>query len=188
MTGEKRPPAATDPAVLEIYKLHVEMADRVSRRRQTANSFYLSVCTLLVGGSAYLKSLGIEGLSAGLIPIAGIAVSALWIRAIDAYTVLNDAKFAVINELENLLPVQPYGDEWARLQEAAKSEAKQARQRGKKYRPFHKVEVWIPWLFILLFAAQGTMAFMATERGRYVCEALIGDLCTIVAPVPGERL
>ena len=35
--------------VLEQYKLYVEMADRISARRSTANTFFLTLNTLLVG-------------------------------------------------------------------------------------------------------------------------------------------
>ena len=41
-------PASVDPQVLDIYKLAVEMADRVSSRRATANAFFLTVNTGLV--------------------------------------------------------------------------------------------------------------------------------------------
>ncbi|GHI47573.1 RipA family octameric membrane protein [Streptomyces albidoflavus] len=47
------------PEVLELYKLAVEMADRVSARRGTANAFFLSVQTALVT----LISFGIPKLS-----------------------------------------------------------------------------------------------------------------------------
>ncbi|RDD97660.1 hypothetical protein DTW92_07525 [Paracoccus pantotrophus] len=44
--------APRDKEVLEIYKMLVEMADRVSQRRQSANSFYLTVNTAIIGGAA----------------------------------------------------------------------------------------------------------------------------------------
>ena len=41
---------------LEQYKLYVEMADRISARRQTANSFFLSVNTAIVALLGYLRT------------------------------------------------------------------------------------------------------------------------------------
>lgn len=135
---------------MEIYKLLVEMADRVSQRRQAANNFFLSVNTLLVGGSAFLRTKSLEGWNIVVIAVAGTAISFLWIRSISSYASLNDAKFGVINEVEKHLPVQPFTDEWERLHPPKEALATDPTQ--KEHRPFHKVEVWIPWVFILLYA------------------------------------
>lgn len=135
---------------LEIYKLLVEMADRVSQRRQAANNFFLSVNTLLVGGSALLRTMKLQGWNAIVIAIAGVAISVLWARSIASYASLNDAKFGVINDLENSLAVQPFHDEWARLHPAKE----QGTKAKKRHRPFHTVEVWIPWVFIMLYGVQ----------------------------------
>ena len=85
---------------LELYKLLVEMADRVSQRRQAANSFYLSVNTLLVGSSAYLSAVEPDAMGIPVMPVAGMAICALWIMNITSYKTLNEAKFFVINAIE----------------------------------------------------------------------------------------
>ena len=41
--------------LLEQYKLYVEMADRISARRQTANSFFLSINTAIIALISYLN-------------------------------------------------------------------------------------------------------------------------------------
>ena len=43
-----------DEIVLEQYSLYVEMADRISARRHSANSYFLAVNSLLVALSGYL--------------------------------------------------------------------------------------------------------------------------------------
>src|SRR3989442_10768421 len=48
--------APTSEAALEQYKLYVEMADRISARRQTANEFFLSVNTAIVALLGYLRT------------------------------------------------------------------------------------------------------------------------------------
>ena len=83
---------------LDIYKLTVEMADRVSQRRHTANSFYLSVDTLLVSGSTYIGATAPTLKNAVIITAAGIATSLLWMRGIESYRSLNNAKFKVIQD------------------------------------------------------------------------------------------
>jgi hypothetical protein len=136
---------------LEIYKLLVEMADRVSQRRQAANNFYLSANTLLVGGTAILDRIGLRNWNVIVVALAGLAICALWIRSIGSYASLNEGKFAVITEIEADLAVQPFSREWAVLHppENAPVDVK-----NKRHLPFHKVEVWIPWVFIVLYGIQ----------------------------------
>ncbi|MBD8875413.1 RipA family octameric membrane protein [Roseibium polysiphoniae] len=135
--------SSQDQGVLEIYKMLVEMADRVSQRRQSANSFYLTVNTAIVGGAAYLSKSGYWGTFA--VSAAGIAICFLWVRAVVSYKSLNAAKFRVITALEERLPVSPYKDEWAILDVDGD---------GKKHTPFHKTEVLVPIVFGLLHVAQ----------------------------------
>jgi hypothetical protein len=146
---DKKPPAREAQAArserLEVYKLLVEMADRVSQRRQAANSFYLSVNTLLVGGSAYLGTLEPNPLNIIVISVAGIAICALWVMNIISYKTLNEAKFGVINDVETRMVEQPFHDEWNRLDPD---------QDGKRHRPFHKVEGMIPWIFMAVYTVQ----------------------------------
>ncbi|OIJ92077.1 RipA family octameric membrane protein [Streptomyces colonosanans] len=105
------------PELLDIYKLAVEMADRVSARRGTANSFFLSVQTALVT----LVGFGIPKLSespwwvSSAVALAGITLSAAWWMQLRSYRDLNTAKFKVINELEERLPVKIFADEWEAL-------------------------------------------------------------------------
>lgn len=40
--------------ILELYKLHVEMTDRVSQRRGSLSQFYITVLTGIIGGLAFI--------------------------------------------------------------------------------------------------------------------------------------
>ncbi|HWU73892.1 MAG TPA: hypothetical protein VN137_10410, partial [Sphingomonas sp.] len=93
---------------LEVYKLLVEMADRVSQRRQSANSFYLSINTLIIGGSAYFGSKMTSAFATVLVSLAGILICGYWIMSIQSYRTLNQAKFSVINDIEADMIVKPY--------------------------------------------------------------------------------
>lgn len=126
--------------IVSVYKMLVEMADKVSQRRQNANNFYLSVNSALVGASAYISTLA-QKTPAPLaaISIAGALVSILWMRNIQSYKDLNEGKFAVINEIEKVLPIAPYSAEWEYLERGTNS---------KRYRPFHTVEVLVPLVFL----------------------------------------
>ena len=103
--------------VLELYKLAVEMADRISARRGTANAFFLSVQTTFIA----LVSWGFPRFSGSpwwvsvAVFLAGATLSATWWMQLRSYRDLNTAKFKVINKLEETLPVQVFADEWREL-------------------------------------------------------------------------
>jgi hypothetical protein len=144
---------------LEIYKLLVEMADRVSQRRQANNNFYLSVNTAIVGASAYLTaSLGAHSPSA-LISAAGVIICIAWGWSIQSYKTLNSAKFAVIQDMEKLLPARPFTEEWHHLTGGSRS----------RHTPFHKVEVVVPWVFGVIHTAQLVAQFTWKPIFHWLC-------------------
>lgn len=72
-------------SVVDIYKILIDTADKVSQRRQNANNFYLSVNTAITGAAAYLSAIGNPNANIIIISLAGIVVCALWKRNIDSY-------------------------------------------------------------------------------------------------------
>jgi hypothetical protein len=129
--------------LLDQYKLYVEMADRISNRRATANQYFLSVnsailafvgfMTTVKDGSAYLWTLA----------VAGLALGGLWQLLIQNYSRLNAAKWQVVQKIEKRLPISPYDAEW------------EAMGRGKdpdRYRPISHLERLVPWVFLSLHA------------------------------------
>ena len=128
--------------VLEQYKLYVEMADRISARRSTANTFFLTLNTLIVGAlSACAEKF--SRLSVIVICIAAIVLCYVWKRLINSYRQLNTAKYAVIGEFEKRLPSSPYWSaEWNALGEG---------KDPKKYKQLTAVEKWVPIVFMCLY-------------------------------------
>lgn len=135
-----------DQPTLELYKLAVEMADRVSARRGTANQFYLSLETLILGTplvAQYMGNTAIvhpERLTA--LGAAGILVAMVWWLQLRSYRDLNSAKFKVINDME----ARHFDDkifllEW---QELKKDPVPKWR---KGYAELGTVERFVPWLF-----------------------------------------
>ncbi len=134
----------------ELYKLAVEMADRMSARRGIANSFFLAANT------------GVVALLAGqhlrwYLAAAGIVLSVSWWALLKSYRDLNSAKFEVILAMEERLPVRVYGDEWQRL----RREAGPFRLRpdailgwAAQYRELGRVERVVPWIFALIYVAE----------------------------------
>lgn len=99
---------------LDLYKLTVEMADRVSARRGAANSFFLALNAAL---TAFAGSRGSD--SSWAVPAAGVLLAVAWWLLLRSYRDLNAAKFSVILEMEARLPAQPFGAEWKHLKKDA---------------------------------------------------------------------
>lgn len=132
--------------LLDQYKLYVEMADRISARRQNANTFALSVNTALIGLIGYVQAQDSMALKEGFfwaVALAGLILNFAWYRMVRSYRDLNTAKFLVIHQIEKRLVISPFDAEW------------EAVGRGKDrnlYLPFTHIEIWIPWLFFALHA------------------------------------
>ena len=78
MTDET--PDEDRPVVLEVYKLAVEMADRVSARRSLANNFYLTIHSAFVAGlfvsvSGREQKIAPSGVILTCVAAAGIALA-----------------------------------------------------------------------------------------------------------------
>lgn len=102
---------------MELYKLAVEMADRVSARRGVANAFFLTVQTtfVAVAGLAFPELSESPWWASLAVSLAGVTLSATWWMQLRSYRDLNTAKFTVINKLEEHLPVRIFCDEWEEL-------------------------------------------------------------------------
>lgn len=122
---------------LEIYKLAVEMADRVSARRAVASSFFLTVQTGLVGSLAF-----VEG-QRWSIALGGIVVAITWWLLLRTYRQLNGAKFKVIHAMEQQLPAAPYTDEWMLLD-------KEDTPLRERYAALGAIEQTVPVVFFLI--------------------------------------
>ena len=132
--------------LLEIYKLHAELADRVSQRREGANRLFVS---LLTGGLIFLAAFlryGTETMPVGAIltaiSIFGIFLSAAWYIIIRSYRQLNSGKFAALHELEEKLAYPFFKREWELLEEGKKR---------SRYWKLTIVETFLPIAFSILY-------------------------------------
>ncbi len=132
--------------LLEQYKIYLEMADKISERRQTANSFFLSINTALLALIGY-TNIGMNELYPftlfALIGICGLILCYVWYRLNRSYKDLNSGKFRVVHNIEKMLPIKPYSSEWISLGEG---------KNPTIYLPFTKIEIIIPWIFFVLYA------------------------------------
>jgi len=105
---------------LELYKLFVDSAHKVSQMRLESNKFFVSLLTALLGGIAALVSTGIKAdrmTAVLLLAVVGWRLSKAWSNSIASYKRLNSGKFDVIHKLEEGLPHQCFAEEWAVLKE-----------------------------------------------------------------------
>jgi hypothetical protein len=124
---------------LSMYQDYVASADRISERRHTANSFFLTANAALLGITGYLAGNGAELMWAAA--LAGILFSFTWKRLILSYRSLNTAKFKVIHMLEKKLPFAAYDEEWVQLKQGKFSNV---------HTPFSQIETGMPVAFLIL--------------------------------------
>ena len=98
-------------AILEQYKLYVEMADRISARRSLTNTFFLSLNTAIFTSIAALWTGKPATLPWYLIfPLLALVIQCLaWFFLIRSYRQLNSAKYTVIGVLEERLQLHHIG-------------------------------------------------------------------------------
>lgn len=125
------------PLLIEQYKLYVEMADKISERRDKTNNLFLALMTLLfgiVGVCLAQNALALIYLVSGV----GVAFCIVWAIIIESYRQLNSGKFKIIHLIETKLPIRAYDAEWEVL----------GRGKNKKlYTPLSKIENRIPRIF-----------------------------------------
>jgi len=126
--------------LLEQYKLYVAMADKISERRQSANSYFLTVNSALLAFVGYVTTKDTSD-NMWLLGIAGMTLSYLWYSLIRSYRSLNTAKFLVVHAIEKQLPLSPYDAEW---------EAMGSGKNPKLYKPLTNIEEGVPWVFFAL--------------------------------------
>lgn len=126
--------------LLEQYRLYVEMADRISQRRTTANTYFLTVNSAILAFVGYLTSKDSMDYM-WLLAMAGSMLTLFWYNIIISYRNLNTAKWQVVQDIEKRLPISPYDAEWDAVQRGT---------NPKLYRPISHVESWVPWVFFFL--------------------------------------
>ena len=138
------------PHLLEQYKLYVEMADRVSQRRDQSNRFYVTIVSALAAIVVIIARFGVPENGALLevaflvVGLFGIALSVVWHFNIRSYRTLNSAKFEIINRIERQLPFAGYSEEWEILRPP---------EGRQPYFQLTRVEQFVPAIFAVLFAA-----------------------------------
>jgi hypothetical protein len=131
--------------LLEIYKLHAELAESVSKQRGTANRFYMLVLSgLAVLFSAFLQRKNGVPLGALMVGFGtfGMLLAVAWYIVIRSYRQLNSGKFKALHELEEKLAYPFFKREWDLLKEGTER---------KTYWRLTIVETFVPIIFFSCF-------------------------------------
>ena len=126
---------------LEIYKLYLDLSDKLSARRLSVNSFFLTLNSFIIGLLGYGKlsfSSTITPEFYWIISILGMTICVVWFKIIHAYKHIMRSKFMVIHRIEQHLPLAAYEAEWQLLRE------------NHGYQPLTHFEMVVPWIFFVL--------------------------------------
>jgi hypothetical protein len=133
-------------AIMEQYKLYVEMADRISSRRVQANAFFLTLNTAVftLVASFWTKSPLTHAVPRGWLvaPLLVLVVEcATWYLQLRSYRQLASTKWRVVGALEEKLPSSPW---W-------RAERDDLDRHQDRYLRLALVERIVPVLFALAY-------------------------------------
>jgi hypothetical protein len=123
-------------AFLKQYEIMVNTSQNVTVWRQTANTFYLTLNTAILG--LVLYTLPTSTLLVKLaLTFMGIVFSILWFYTLDYFRKLNGAKFNVIALFEKKLPIKMFELEY--------------NEYKNKIKELSRIEKYLPTIFLIAY-------------------------------------
>lgn len=104
--------------LLQQYVHYGEVAIETANLRVQMNRFFGLILTSILAGLFGLAQGGLSATSAAAVLFAagfGIAVCYFWYQSLGSYRRLNKARYTILNQVESVLPVAMYLDEWRYL-------------------------------------------------------------------------
>lgn len=120
--------------ILAQWQTCVEMANSVSQRCDAMNNIFITLNLAIIAAVSFVWNA-----QTVFLLVVGIVLCIIWLLFIQNFKLLNELKFQVINEIEENLPMTPFGCEWKKL------------QSNKKYMDGTKLERTLPITFIVLY-------------------------------------
>ncbi len=132
--------------LFEQYKIFLQTSEDLVSRRQSVNSFYISINSALVAVFSFLVAFEIAPfykiLTSFMLTLVGVILSVSWIKILVSYGDLNSSKMKIISCVEKQLPASLYDAEWAALSD---------KLNKRKYVSFTNSEKKVPILFIVVY-------------------------------------
>lgn len=128
--------------LLEEYKIMINTSEKMMERRQGTNNFYITLCTAMLTVIVAFIATKINTIVWGSITfvISGMMMFLCynWKKTLEAYGLSNEAKYEILNKIEENLPASIFFSEW---------------EYGKTidYSPYSQRESKIPEVFFCLF-------------------------------------
>ena len=198
MDAEQGQTKTNQDQLLEIYKLHTQIANNVSTRRTTINRFYqviLSGLTLIFLALLQRKKgvipeeLSIDAINqymvdfiieqfAVFLGVIGSTLSGLWSITIDTYLRVNSRKYEVLKKLEAKLEYQFFTQEWELLGE---------KEKHRTYRQLALNETCVPVVFNVFFAGVTMFGILKTSKDILLPFLIIPIVSFIISVVISFR-
>lgn len=131
---------------LEQYRMYLHIYNSTNDRANKSNDFFLGLNTAIIGVLGYLETKNLTDDNSVIFifaPFVGIAICYCWYQIIISYKNINRAKFKVIHNIEEKLPLALFRTEWELLGQG---------KNDKIYRKLSSIEKKIPIIFIVLYA------------------------------------
>lgn len=122
--------------LLAQWQTCVEMANSVSERRDTMNNLFVTLNIATIAAITFVWDIKTISLS-----IAGIVLCIVWLMFLRNFRHLNAEKYRVITQIEDLLPVQAFTNEWKGI------------KQNNKYIEGTKLERVFPIVFTIVYVA-----------------------------------
>ena len=138
---------------MKQYEMFVETSEELVRRKQSVNSFYITINSLIISivlaAFALSEKLNVFGQSIGsstiiicLSSIVGCIICFSWHSLLQSYADLNSSKMKIISYIETQLAYNLYDTEWQLVSK---------KMGNRKYKSFSAKEKFIAKLFFALY-------------------------------------
>ena len=95
-----------ESTLLEIYKLHADLAEQAAASREGLNKLYTGMVLSIITASVLIQRVAPSAEAMWVLPVLGIVVSICWLMSMHSMTGRLLAKQAVLVELEAKLPFE----------------------------------------------------------------------------------
>ena len=91
-------------SLLEIYKLHTDLAEQTAASREGLNKLYTGMVSSIIAASVLIQRVAPAADAIWVLPVLGMVVSVCWLMSLHSITGRLSAKHVVLVELEAELP------------------------------------------------------------------------------------